>query len=58
MPQYIDKNHLSKDSPQSSSLGQMGNQGLIVALNYASLYLRICPKDFFSKLCSMIWHNK
>lgn len=35
----------------------MGNFILIVAQYYASLYLRIHPKDFF-RLCSMIGDNK
>ena len=38
-------------------MGQMGNSGLFVAHNYASLYLRICFKDSF-KLYSMIGHSK
>lgn len=36
--------------PENLSFGQTGNFGLILAQNYASLYLRICYKDFFQTL--------
>ena len=32
--------------PENPLLGQIANFGSIVVQNYASLYLRICAKDF------------
>ena len=48
--QKLDDQNSSELFKKNSHLDQMGNFGLIVAKNYASLYFRICTKDFFQTL--------
>ena len=57
---HVDKNHLSEISKENPFLGQMVNFGPTVVQNYASLYLRISPKDLSQErsLDLSLQHNR